>query len=899
LVGSLISPDIVLTAAHCGKQGKVYVEIGREDKADSTSSFETIKVNTEIPHKWYADGVSVQYDQMIMVLSSPSKYTPIQVNFDPDVPNPGQEATIMGWGLTKFGDNDSASPVLLETQVQILTNSDCEKSSSPTFPWTSYKGQITDDMVCAYASQKDACQGDSGGPLIIETSGGSDLQVGVVSWGFGCAQDNFPGVYSRTSFDPDWITTVVCRYSVSPPEYFQCNNTTLNDDLVDSDDYITDTIAPSHAPLVDDGLLTGTIQLLMDRFPKDIGWHLDFLSDPVKRVAQRIPGVYKTPYALVEETVSLMPGGLYSFVIYDISGDGLCCTFGEGRYQILVGNTVVYANNGQFQIGMDATFYASQTKITEMVAKNTSSSDLELVLEIRFDEFPLDVGWILTYNNDTANDRQDIVAFKLTGSYDDSFVDAEIQESIFLPSTGEYTFHFLDSFADGICCEYGNGYYRLYKGKKQNGEILFEGTGVGSSRETTTFVIKKGIGDDENQIANVTNPKMKAQVTIIPSDKSEDIGWSLKDSHGRELSSKPIGSYVSMNIIQESVELKGDTSFYELEIIDQSGNDSISDSEVFGVETWNGLVGYGSSLQSSQKIYFISPGDFLTTLKIETDFNPEEISWRLERLDLDELVTVALVPVTFYTSPFISISHEFMIPKGGFYRFTIQDANSDGICCNYGEGSIELTLGENSKLVANKTGNYLDSMALHFLAELSKNQSSVSNPRNLTLLLKFDENPEDISWILRQEEQVTASTRDMTSNSWKMVAFGPRLDYQYPSFLAKKLLMEAISIEEIPKGMTRNFQLVILDASTHKLGNGEFTLYDGNSTIRNSSTLLLSGNTKLVSRVVYSFSLTSDGSIRESSKEQSYATRPEYHSRTSWWWGILSLFSLLVFNFAS
>ena len=83
-------------------------------------------------------------------------------------------------------------------------------------------------MMCAVDDGEDACQGDSGGPLIVrsnENTPETDVQVGIVSWGFGCADRDFPGVYSRISYvKNDFFDSVVCEMSDFAPDKFGCDH---------------------------------------------------------------------------------------------------------------------------------------------------------------------------------------------------------------------------------------------------------------------------------------------------------------------------------------------------------------------------------------------------------------------------------------------------------------------------------------------------------------------------------------------------------------------------------------------------------------------------------------------------------------------------------------------------
>jgi trypsin len=86
-------------------------------------------------------------------------------------------------------------------RVPTITNSDCNNT------YSDYPLSITDSMLCAGypgAGGKDACAGDSGGPLVCNENGNAVL-AGVVSWGNGCGEPDYPGVYSRVTHVLHWI----------------------------------------------------------------------------------------------------------------------------------------------------------------------------------------------------------------------------------------------------------------------------------------------------------------------------------------------------------------------------------------------------------------------------------------------------------------------------------------------------------------------------------------------------------------------------------------------------------------------------------------------------------------------------------------------------------------------
>ena len=84
--------------------------------------------------------------------------------------------------------------------VTLVDDQECANAYSGSYPVDSC------GMVCAADPGRDSCQGDSGGPLVYaEDNKPTPYQVGIVSWGVGCARPEYPGVYTRISKYIDWI----------------------------------------------------------------------------------------------------------------------------------------------------------------------------------------------------------------------------------------------------------------------------------------------------------------------------------------------------------------------------------------------------------------------------------------------------------------------------------------------------------------------------------------------------------------------------------------------------------------------------------------------------------------------------------------------------------------------
>ncbi|XP_031347925.1 trypsin delta/gamma-like protein CG30031 [Photinus pyralis] len=181
--GSIIARNLILTAAHCTVDFGITFLSVRYGSSIMDKGGVVLKVAQKFDHPSY-DAVTTDYDVSILKLagkielSSKAQIVKLVPSYTPEG---GRAAFVTGWGALY---SDGPSPQQLQVaQVFEEDREVCGKA---------YRGKITERMICFKAAGKDSCQGDSGGPLV---SGGA--QIGVVSWGHGCADARYPGIYSH------------------------------------------------------------------------------------------------------------------------------------------------------------------------------------------------------------------------------------------------------------------------------------------------------------------------------------------------------------------------------------------------------------------------------------------------------------------------------------------------------------------------------------------------------------------------------------------------------------------------------------------------------------------------------------------------------------------------------
>jgi secreted trypsin-like serine protease len=439
--GTLVAPDMVLTAAHC--QGVIqYAWVGPYDRNDPKEQIEEFFVlSPEYVHPLYDEDV-LPYDFMLLKLSRSSSKPYILLNDNPNLPkgNIDNELAVLGFGYTDVSNSNSESFVLQVADLNYIPNDICERSKDPFISET-YRGLVTDDMLCAQDEGQDSCQGDSGGPLIIQGSSISrDVLVGVVSWGFGCAVPAFPGVYGRVSDQLDWIKANICEHSDNPPQELKCAN----------HEYTPDPTPADSAPV--------TIIITLDDYPNETGWSItNKLTRQV--LVEIVDDTYQRVRSTVQETVFLLKGETFTFEIKDTHGDGLGSA-SSGNYIVSLGRNpggvVLVAGGGDFGATRTHDFVIplDYDDPEDPDVPIIQDGQIPLTIQIQLDAYPQQIGWRL---DRLGLEVQEIIRVT-PGIY--SMPKTLVTRTLILEEGELYNFGISDVFKDGI----EDGFVKLFLG---------------------------------------------------------------------------------------------------------------------------------------------------------------------------------------------------------------------------------------------------------------------------------------------------------------------------------------------------------------------------------------------------------------------------------------------------
>jgi trypsin len=205
--GSIIADKWVLTAAHCAG----YFSNVKGGVLNLKEQGFNYKIKRVIKHPQYNRG-TFSNDFCLVELAEkidfektglkPVKLADAQFAQDGHQ-EAGMDSTVYGFGNLGSGQSNytyNLNKVVVPIVSQEVANEE-----------ESYDGQIDETMLAAGYAQggKDSCQGDSGGPLVVFDAQNEPVQVGVVSWGEGCAAADKYGIYSKVSHGHEWIKKTI------------------------------------------------------------------------------------------------------------------------------------------------------------------------------------------------------------------------------------------------------------------------------------------------------------------------------------------------------------------------------------------------------------------------------------------------------------------------------------------------------------------------------------------------------------------------------------------------------------------------------------------------------------------------------------------------------------------
>ena len=343
---------------------------------------------------------------------------------------------------------------------------------------------------------------------------------------------------------------------------------------------------------------------------------------------------------------------------------------------------------------------------------------------------------------------------------------------------------------------------------------------------------------------------------LIRTDRfPEETGWRLQTTDGEILREVPTGSYsASSTNFVETLTVRSEAE-YVLVLIDTMADglccvfgrgeaivyldDKVNDSKVLaynvgaisrGTRSFSRFFVSDTAVIDSMPIRPTSSaeGDYPVTITVQTDDDerwPQDINWRLERIDVPSPILVLTAPPKTYFLRDVTVNKVAYVLEGGLYRLDFRDENQDGF-----RGMYEIHTGttnptDNQTLVVLGDGqNFFEQERRKFIVRPAS-FSPEFDPRQLSLEIQFDNSPHELQWFMTMEYE-----RPNGQQHREVVDFGPPDDV-YEDNLANQNVVRQIEFSRIPGSVVATIGLTWSDSGRDGIccgfGNGYLRVWLG------------------------------------------------------------------------
>jgi secreted trypsin-like serine protease len=221
--GTVISPRVVLTAAHCVEDLNVggftpaddYIVVTGRTNPRQTATGNVLQVSETHVFPRFDPGTGYG-DAALLVLTTPTPAPaiPLASAADSALYAGGAGVLLAGWGLTR-PNATSAPNDLRSTSNVVLNPSSCKSRTRSYYPPFSVSGQMcTTDPP---DHKNGGCFGDSGGPAIAQRADGSPVEIGIVSTGGPQCSTKLPNIFTRADLVSTWASEWIAAVEAAAP----------------------------------------------------------------------------------------------------------------------------------------------------------------------------------------------------------------------------------------------------------------------------------------------------------------------------------------------------------------------------------------------------------------------------------------------------------------------------------------------------------------------------------------------------------------------------------------------------------------------------------------------------------------------------------------------------------